>query len=117
MTDVETARAVRRGTLRLARRLRAERGEPGLSHAKISVLGQVAHREGISPGELAAAERVQPQSLTRVLAELEADGLLQRRPGLADGRQRRLHLTAAGRSALARDMAPRDEWLAGAMAG
>jgi len=53
--------------------------------------------------------------VTRVLAELVRDGLAQRFPDPADGRQRRLRITAAGRGALVDDMRQRDEWLAGAL--
>lgn len=64
---------------------------------------------------MAAADHQQPQSLTRVFAELERDGLLRRVPGERDRRQSVLHLTAAGRTELSRDMAGRDAWLAEAL--
>jgi DNA-binding MarR family transcriptional regulator len=68
-----------------------------------------------TPGEVAAAERQRPQSLTRVFAELEAAGLIAREPGTADRRQSVLTLTEDGRRALERDMAERDAWLATAL--
>jgi DNA-binding MarR family transcriptional regulator len=110
------ATAVRRGALRLARRLRVERPEAGLSAAKISVLGYLARNGTMTPGELATADRLQPQSLTRVLAELERSGHLRRERDGADRRQHRLSLTASGQEALVRDMRQRDSWLALAMA-
>lgn len=64
---------------------------------------------------LAQAERLQPQSLSRLIAQLERDGLLQRRPGVADRRTLILEITAAGRQVLSRDMAARRAWLEGAM--
>jgi len=67
------------------------------------------------PGEIAAAERLQPQSLTRVLADLEAEGLITRERDARDRRQSVLALTAAGAQALAADMGARDRWLAEAM--
>ncbi len=109
------ARTLRRGVMSLARRLRAERAANGMSLAKISVLGHLARRGELTPSTLAAADRLRPQSLTRVLAELETDGLITRTRDAADGRQRRVALTPLGRSMLAADMRQRDEWLAAAM--
>jgi DNA-binding MarR family transcriptional regulator len=109
------ARTLRRGVMSLARRLRAERAADGLSLTKISVLGHLARRGELTPSTLAAADRLRPQSLTRVLAELEADGLVTRTRDAADGRQRWVALTSLGRSMLAADMRQRDEWLAVAM--
>lgn len=113
---LEAASALRRGVLTLSRRLQGERGSDGLSLTKISMLSHLARRGEMTPGELAAADRLRPQSVTRVLADLQAEGLILRVRGTADGRQRRLRLTRAGLDALAADMRQRDEWLAHAMA-
>lgn len=109
------AAQIRRGVVRLNRRLRQERGDGSLSANQLWVLGHL-HRVGPStPGEIAVAERQRPQSLTRVFAQLEADGLIVRGPGSEDRRQSVLTLTADGRAALQRDMAKRDAWLATAL--
>lgn len=60
---------------------------------------------------MAAALHVQPQSLTRTLAALEADGLVTRSRDAADGRQSRIELTQAGFEAMTRDVRHRDAWL------
>jgi DNA-binding MarR family transcriptional regulator len=115
--DVLTAAtAVRQGTTRLARRLRIERLEPEQTSLEIGILGQLNRRGPATPGALAAAERVQPQSLTRVLASLERQNLAVRQPDDRDRRRSLLAITEAGRQALARDMRQRDAWLARAMA-
>ncbi|GGJ57628.1 MarR family transcriptional regulator [Streptomyces brasiliensis] len=102
--------------MRLNRRLRQERGEGSLSPNQLAVLGHL-HRYGpATPGEIAAAERQRPQSLTRVFAELESEGLIVREAGTADRRRSLLTLTADGRHALERDMRERDAWLADALA-
>jgi DNA-binding MarR family transcriptional regulator len=104
-----------RGVLRLGRRLRSER--PG-SSVSLSALGMLStlHRVGPMPAaRLAQAERLQPQSLSRLIAQLERDGLIQRRPGKEDRRTLILEITAAGRQALSHDMAARRAWLEGAM--
>jgi len=113
--ELDAARTLRRATLRLSRRLQAERDEHGLSLTKISVLGHLARKGDMTAGALAAADRLQPQSLTRVLAELEREGLIERHPDPADRRQRRFRLTPAGRAAGIEDMRKRDAWLAGAI--
>jgi DNA-binding MarR family transcriptional regulator len=112
---IVAAGRLRRGVQALSRRLQGERSTHGLSLTKISMLSHLARRGDMTPGELAAADRLQPQSVTRVLAELERDGHTVRTRDTADGRQRRLHLTPAGYAALAEDMRRRDEWLAEAM--
>jgi DNA-binding MarR family transcriptional regulator len=112
---VEVATLLRRGVTRLSRRLRAERGPDALSANKIGVLAHLLRGGPASPGEIAAAERQLPQSLTRVFAELEADGLVLRSPDERDRRAALLHITPAGQEALARDMAVRDRWLADAL--
>jgi DNA-binding MarR family transcriptional regulator len=114
---LDTATAVRRGATRLARRLRAERPEPGETLLRLSVLSHLHGRGPMTPGALAAADRLQPQSLSRTLAGLEHDGLASR---AADGHDRRrsvLAITAVGQEVLRRDFRQRDSWLALAMAG
>jgi len=69
----------------------------------------------MTPGDIAAAERVQPQTLTRTLAELESKGQIRRRADTADRRRSLLSPTEAGLRALATDMRQRDNWLSLAM--
>lgn len=109
------AAALRRGTTRLGRRLRAERSPAALSGNKVSVLGYLRRFGPGTPGEIAAADGQRPQSLTRVFAELELAGLITRTRSDQDGRAAVLHLTSAGLRELAADMAERDRWLAAAM--
>lgn len=106
-----TASALRRATMRLARRLRAERPRPGISLQKLSVLAHLNRSGPLSPGEVAAADRIQPQSLTRALASLERDGLIRRTADPRDHRRARLELTADGVAVLHADMHQRDVWL------
>jgi DNA-binding MarR family transcriptional regulator len=104
-----------RGVLRLGRRLRSERPRSSVSLSALGMLSTL-HRVGPMPAaRLAQAERLQPQSLSRLIAQLERDGLIQRRPGKEDRRTLILEITAAGRQALSQDMAARRAWLEGAM--
>jgi len=115
MTATELSSVVRRAVSALGRRLRAERSASGLSLTKLSVLGQLYRKGSMSAAELAGLERVQPQSLTRVLAELVGSGLVSRRADTKDGRRVLLDITGDGRAMLTHDMQQRDAWLAKAM--
>ena len=104
-----------RGVLRLSRRLRSERPASTVSLSAVSLLSTL-HRSGPMPAaRLAQAERLQPQSLSRLIAQLEREGLIERRPGKEDRRTLILEITAAGRRALSHDMTARRAWLEGAM--
>jgi DNA-binding MarR family transcriptional regulator len=101
--------------LRLGRRLRAERPDSGMSLSALGMLSTL-HRSGPMPAtRLAQIERLQPQSLSRLIAQLDRDGLIKRRPGREDRRMLLLEITTAGRRALSRDIAARREWLEEAM--
>jgi DNA-binding MarR family transcriptional regulator len=106
---------LRRGVTRLARRLRLERPEHGEPLLQLTVLALLRNRGPMSPGDLASAERVQPQSLTRTLTALEAAGLIAREPDPEDGRRSLLTITGDGRRAVRDDVRQRDAWLAVAM--
>lgn len=97
---------------RMIRRLRAQYRFP-LTQA--SVLARLDREGAQCIGELAAAERVRPQSMSQTLAELESDALIERHPDPTDGRRTRIALTAAGRAALYADREVRDGWLAEAI--
>lgn len=107
--------ALRRGVISLGRRLRLARSA-SLTALELSVLGHLLRRGPLTPGDLALAERVQPQSLTRTLAAIEATGLVLRQPHPADGRRSLLAITEPGQAALRAEMDQRDTWLAAAMA-
>lgn len=96
----------------LMRRLRAEHSFP-LTHG--AVLGRLDRQGPQSTVALAAAERVRPQSMGQTLAELEAQGLISRRPDETDGRRTLLELTDEGRRVLAEDRGRREGWLAQAI--
>ncbi|WP_370947276.1 MarR family winged helix-turn-helix transcriptional regulator [Amycolatopsis sp. cg5] len=123
MTDDEqrshlaTAAGLRQGAMRLTRRMRAVRSPGALSANKLGVLSHLLRQGPSTASEVGAAEHQQPQSLTRVFAELEADGLITRQRDEQDKRQHILVLTEQGRAALTRDVGERDAWLASAMAG
>ena len=113
---IAAARALRRGTTELYRRLRAERMSHGLSPSKLSILGRLALSGPLTITALAAKERVQPQSLTRTLADLEESKLIARRQDQTDRRQSLTKITALGEDLLRNDARRQATWLALAMA-
>ena len=97
----------------LVRRLRAEH-RFSLAHG--AVLGRLDREGAIGTSDLAAAERVRPQSMAQTVSELEADGLISRRPDPADGRRALLELTDQGRQTLQAERRHREGWLIQAIA-
>jgi DNA-binding MarR family transcriptional regulator len=108
----ELASTLRVSVMRLGRRLRAERVVTDLSLTQMSALGTLDRHGPLTPRELAAHEKVQPPSMTRVLAGLEERGLILRTPHETDGRQHLVSLTADAKALLKEDRRRRDAWLA-----
>jgi DNA-binding MarR family transcriptional regulator len=112
---LHAATGLRRATSLLQRRMRREGGE-AMSAGRASLLGHLARAGGpLTPGELAAADGLQPQSVTRLLADLEQRGWISRSSDARDRRQARITITDDGSYALAREAEARDRWLARAM--
>jgi DNA-binding MarR family transcriptional regulator len=93
---------------RLVRRLRAE---PGPSVGRLAVLGRLSRDGPASISDLAAGERIRPQSMAQTVHDLETAGLVSRRPDPADGRRAFVELTAAGHEILDATRARRETWL------
>jgi DNA-binding MarR family transcriptional regulator len=109
----ELASELRVSLMRLARRLRAERLDEGLTPTQLAVLGTLDRHGPMTLGELAAHEKVQPPSMTRTTAILEERGLLTRAAQEADRRQVLIAIGDAGLALLREDRKRRDAWLAG----
>lgn len=101
--------------MRLHRRLRKERPDNGLSLTNLSALGRLDRDGPLTASALAEAERIQPQSVSRVIADLERQGLVERLPDDTDRRRVLVRATDSGRSLMADDRRTRDEWLGVAM--
>lgn len=112
----ELSRVVREGVGRLNWRMRAERDRGGPSPLVLSVLSRLYRAGTHTPKALAEAEKIQPQSLTRVLAALDRDGLISRGRDPEDGRQVLVDITERGLQTLRAYSEQRERWLAAAMA-
>lgn len=109
--DTELASALRISVMRLARRLRAERAETGLTLTQLSTLAALERHGPSTPTALADHEKVQPPSMTRILAALEQQGLVDRSPHATDRRQVVVSVTPKARALLRADRRQREEWL------
>ncbi|HZB34157.1 MAG TPA: MarR family transcriptional regulator [Streptosporangiaceae bacterium] len=96
---------------RLSRRLRAQGGS-SLSATQHAVLAAVDRHRSMTPRELAEQEKVQPPSMTRVIAVLEEQRLVVRSPHPTDGRQVVLQVTDKGKSLLKEERRRKEAWLA-----
>jgi DNA-binding MarR family transcriptional regulator len=116
-TDTDLATTMRISISRLARRLRVERlglgeTESVLSDIQLAALAALERHESMTPGELAEHEKVQPPSMTRVIAVLEERGLVRRTPHATDRRQVVLTVTPEGSDLVQRVRRRREAWLA-----
>ncbi len=109
------AAPILRGVLRLGRRLRAERTETGISLAGIGLLASLERNGPLPAARLADSEGLQAQSVTRLLAALDAAGCIARHRGETDRRETIVSLTEQGRALLQAEMHARRSWLAQAM--
>ena len=103
---------LRIAVMRLARRLRNEREDLDLTLTQLSALAALERCGPTTPGHLATVERVQPPSMTRVLAGLHDRGLIERTAHPTDGRQVLVAATDEARSQLRADRRRREAWLA-----
>jgi DNA-binding MarR family transcriptional regulator len=111
-TDSGLASELRVSVMRLRRRLVNERHPDNeLSTSQMAVLGQLYRNGDQTVGDLAAAEGVQPPSMTRTVKTLEAGAYVERRPHETDGRQVVISLSDQGAATVRADRARRDAWL------
>jgi DNA-binding MarR family transcriptional regulator len=108
-TTSELAHELRESIGRLLRRLRAEPGE--LPVGQIAVLSRLDREGPASISDLAAADRMRPQSMAQTVHDLESAGLVARRPDPADRRRSFVELTPLGLQTLNAVRAHREDWL------
>lgn len=97
--------------VRLARQLRFRRPDSPVSLTQLSALATVAKEGTMTPGALAARERVRPPSMTRVIASLVDLGFLDRCGDPDDGRQVLVSASQAGVALIDAERRASTEWL------
>jgi DNA-binding MarR family transcriptional regulator len=97
--------------VRLTRHLRGRRAATQISLTQLSALATLHGDGAMTPGALAAKERVQPPSMTRVIASLLELRLVKRDPHPTDGRQVIVSLSNAGRALIEDETNAREVWM------
>ncbi len=92
--------------------IRSQRVDTSVTLTHISAMVTLRQHGPMNPSELAARERVQPPTMTRILATLEGRGLIARAVHPDDRRRTIIALTPAGRDLLRSERRARDAWLA-----
>ncbi|MDP9405076.1 MAG: MarR family transcriptional regulator [Actinomycetota bacterium] len=109
--DADVVARLRLAVLRLARRLR-QQAQTGITPSQLSALATLDRTGPLPLGELAAAEQIGASTLTRIVACLHDDGLVDRTVDPADRRVSRVGVTPKGRRLLKRARSRSDVALA-----
>ena len=110
ISTVDLAHRLRPAIARVARRMRQEAGGE-LSPSQSAALTTIDCHGPLTPSELAARERIQRPTATRVLARLEEARLITR-TAAPDRRSSLVSATPAGSALLMEMRARRDAWMA-----
>ncbi|MBO9534255.1 MAG: MarR family transcriptional regulator [Solirubrobacteraceae bacterium] len=97
----------------LIRRFRAEAEMP---IPQLQALGLIARLGPRTTSQLAAHERMRPQSMAQTVALLEEAGLVERRPDPDDGRQQLIALTTRGEGSILEFRRSAEAWVTDAIA-
>ena len=111
------ANQLRPALLRLARELRQETEQLGVTSRQVTLLWLIRNNPGMSLRELAAEERISAPALSGHVDRLEKAGLLARVRDEDDRRRVGLALTDDGERLLRRVRARRTTWLADRLRG
>lgn len=114
-TDSAAAESLFVSTVRLARRLR-QVADARLTPSQHSVMMSIRRHGPLTLGELAEIERVAQPTISRVVAKLEGDGLVERLPDANDGRVVRVVATADGADLLEAARSRKVAWIDGRLA-
>ena len=96
----DVAEKLHSAAIHLLRRLRRQDVASGLTAPRLSALSVIVYGGPLTLGALAAAEQVRPPTITRIVAALEADGLVSRTPSPDDRRVTLVRATPSGAALL-----------------
>ncbi len=108
--DPETVARLRLAMARLARRQR-QAASTGLTPSQQSALAMIDIHGPLPLGELAALEQVAKPTITRIVAKLEEQGLVERLVDADDRRFARVIVTPVGHERLEETRQRRNRWL------
>ena len=107
---------LRIGVMRLARRMRLERGGADVTDGQLSALFVLAKHGAQSLGSLSDFERVTPPSMSRTVGALEGDGLVTRTASADDRRKVLIEITPAGLAIVQETKRRRAAWFSTVLA-
>ena len=112
MTTIsDQAAQVRLATIRLARRIRAQKSDDRVTDSQMTVLMHLAKHGSMTLSELAEAERISAPSMNRTVDCLETAGHVVRTPDDVDRRKTNIALTAGGGGIVTETVSVRNAWL------
>ncbi|MEP7067010.1 MAG: MarR family transcriptional regulator [Gemmatimonadota bacterium] len=100
LRTVDLADRIHSAAIHLLRRLRREDAAAGLPAPQLSALSVIVFGGPLTLGELARAEQVRPPTISKLIVELEAQGLVEREVDASDRRVVRVRATARGTKVL-----------------
>ena len=100
MEPFEIADKLHSAAIHLLRRLRAEDDAMNLSPPRLSALSVVVFAGPVTLSDLAAAEQVRLPTISRLIKDLESEGLVRRLKAGDDARVQRVEATAKGKKIL-----------------
>jgi DNA-binding MarR family transcriptional regulator len=112
INEVDVAGRLRPVLLKLARELRREVADLGVSAGQATLLVSIARQPGTSAAELAAQERMSAAGMSGHIDRMQALGLVRRDLDPSDRRRHVLRLTAEGETVLRKVRSRRTAWLA-----
>lgn len=115
--SVEVADRLHSAAIHLLRRLRSEDRATGLTGPRLSALSVIVFGGPLPLGDLARAEQVKPPTISRLVRELEAEGLVERIADPEDRRVQRIKATGKGKRLLEKGRGRRVERLAEELSG
>jgi len=113
MNEIDDMALRLRTVVRLLVRRAYHASEDGPTRSEQGVLACLEEQGEMTPGALAALEKVRPQTLGQTLDSLSKRRWIKRSPHLKDRRQVLISISAAGRKALLKNRAARQAWLVG----
>src|SRR5687768_7680889 len=106
--DASLVAGLRLVIMRLARRLR-QQAEGEVSASLLSALSTIARLGPLTLGELAGVEKVQPPTMTKIVARLEERSFVLREVDARDRRVTRVRVSEEGRRFVATSRTRRNE--------
>lgn len=96
LSSADVAPAITQAARSMRTALSRSLGDSGLYAGQDGVVLALAEEDGLTPGQLAVRLGVKAPTMTRTIGRMEAQGFLERRADVSDGRLTKVHLTEAG---------------------